>query len=422
SPAPSQQAMGGSGGSSSSRGGRSWPASGRLGQALQLSDVLPSPEPPRGHFSSVMAQWAPRPPDSRRIHELARPKRLKRHKTWRMEGDPADLLHKVKSGGGSKKCSSRSHLTSETILTITVMINMRSILDRRTVELYSGTNPAVVRKVEFLLSSSPAGQAVMQEVVRSSPRDVPPPSRPLEEFVSSPTEEMNEDSFRGDLYWDRLRSLRPDCLGRHAVPLGKVYGILGAVQAQDALLSLLRSARGELFLYAYTLDRDEIVDRLIEAHRYNSVVVMVILDKKMTFEGKTKNMLAQAAKLASNGCLVRMASGIALDREYQNAGRRVHAGLSGVSHAKAVLTGNWFLCGSTNWTTPSRCNVEKNCVLELDDTARKQRKAAQADWEAAGPFTEDLRRGEESRRDGSGEAIRSRSEPAPPRIVFGDFE
>jgi hypothetical protein len=236
----------------------------------------------------------------------------------------------------------------------------------------------------------------------------------VEDYVCSPTEEMNEDSYR-------VRNLRPDCVGHNHSIMGSVWGIYGAGKAQEAALSVLRAARGDLFFWGYTLDREDIIDGLIEAHEQNNVVVKVTLDKKMTFSGNTRNMFEQVARLCSNSCLVRVAKGGALDKVYYAAGRRVKSGFEGVCHAKAILTGTWFLPGSTNLTTSSRGNVERSSLLEMTDhAARMQYQAAQADWDAAEEFTEDLRRNEEHRRSGSVEPTRSRSEPAP-RTGFGDF-
>ena len=138
-----------------------------------------------------------------------------------------------------------------------------------------------------------------------------------------------------------------------------------------------------------------------------------MLDKKMTFAGTTTHMFEQVARLSSNGRLVRMAKGSALDGEYYRARRSVKRGLEGVSHAKAILSGTWFLCGSTNWTTASRGNVERTTLTELTEhTCRMQYRAAEIEWDNAEEFTEDLRRDQEILRGCHTEETRSRSEPA----------
>ena len=194
--------------------------------------------------------------------------------------------------------------------------------------------------------------------------------------------------------------------------------ILNAVEAQKTALSLLRSARDSVYFWGYTLDREDIVDGLIDAKQHNGCVVMVLVDKKKTFEGTTTLMMGQVAKLSANGCIVRVARGVNLTAEYNKAGRGVGRGLIGACHAKAILSGTWLLSGSTNWTTSSRCNIEKSTLVQLTPhEARMQNRAAEEDWAASEEFTQELRRKEEDRQEAErGEYPRSRSEPAPSRV------
>ncbi len=82
--------------------------------------------------------------------------------------------------------------------------------------------------------------------------------------------------------------------------------ILNAVEAQNVALSLIRAARDSLYFWGYTLDREDIVDGLIDAKQQNGCMVMVMVDKKKTFEGTTTLMMGQVAKLSASGCLVRV--------------------------------------------------------------------------------------------------------------------
>jgi hypothetical protein len=223
----------------------------------------------------------------------------------------------------------------------------------------------------------------------------------------TPTEDMDFEFAHRD------RTRKPNCVQNHDTVLGTLWGIYGAIDAQNAALSLLNAAKDgdELYFWGYTLDRQDIVDELIDAHCKRRVIVKVLVDRKMLYTGTTKEMFQQVARLSSSGCLVRLATGVSLSEEYNRAGRSVSRGLEGVSHAKAILSGTWFLCGSTNWTTSSRCNVERSTLTELTEHAsRIQYQRAQSDWDNAEEFTEDLRRDLESR--GSGDQARSRSEPA----------
>jgi hypothetical protein len=196
--------------------------------------------------------------------------------------------------------------------------------------------------------------------------------------------------------------------------MGEVWGVYNAVRAQAAARSLLQAARdGEpLYFWGYTLDREDIVDDLIDSCVKRKVTVRIMLDKKQTCSGQTTQMFAQVARLSSNGCQVRLAKGGPLVKEYESVGRRINKEFEGVSHAKAILTGNWFLCGSTNWTTASRGNVERNVLTKLNEHAtRRLYREAEDEWDKAEEFTRDVRRFEEDQREVRAEAARSRSEP-----------
>jgi phosphatidylserine/phosphatidylglycerophosphate/cardiolipin synthase-like enzyme len=175
-------------------------------------------------------------------------------------------------------------------------------------------------------------------------------------------------------------------------------GIYGAVRAQEAAVDLVDASRDgdDLFFWGYTLDRNDVCQALIDAHMRRRVVVKVLLDKKMCCESTTKGMFEQVARLSSHGVQVRLATGGDLQKEYNAVGRTVKSGIEGVSHSKAILSGLWLLCGSTNWTTSSRGNVEMTTLSHLNEHAsREQYRIAQAQWEQAEEFTEDLRRQQE---------------------------
>ncbi|CAE8592719.1 unnamed protein product [Polarella glacialis] len=110
------------------------------------------------------------------------------------------------------------------------------------------------------------------------------------------------------------------------------------------------------------------------------------------------------------------------DRRIQEGWSRNQQRLVGACHAKAILSGTWLLSGSTNWTTSSRCNMERSTLVHLTPhEARMQNRAAEEDWAASEEFTQELRRREEDRQEAErGEFPRSRSEPAPSRAGFGD--
>ena len=46
----------------------------------------------------------------------------------------------------------------------------------------------------------------------------------------------------------------------------------------------------------------------------------------------------------------------------------------GIQHSKVIRVGPWFLAGSCNWSTSSRCNIEMDTLIELhsDRVAREK--------------------------------------------------
>ncbi len=119
------------------------------------------------------------------------------------------------------------------------------------------------------------------------------------------------------VYETRLRTRAPQCVRLSDTMLGSLWCVYGAVQAQEAALSLLDAARDgdDLYFWGYTPDRHDIVQGLIDAHQQHRVCVKVMVDKKMLFAGTTREMLQQVARLSSNGCLARVATGSALSDE-----------------------------------------------------------------------------------------------------------
>ncbi|CAE8621319.1 unnamed protein product, partial [Polarella glacialis] len=86
----------------------------------------------------------------------------------------------------------------------------------------------------------------------------------------------------------------------------------------------------------------------------------------------------------------------------------------------AVLSGRYFVSGSTNWTTSSRGNIERGTLTELNEYAtRQQRLKAEADLKAVEEFTSELRAAEENALAERQEERRGKSEPlqrSPPMM------
>jgi hypothetical protein len=226
----------------------------------------------------------------------------------------------------------------------------------------------------------------------------PPKGRqsPPGERECSPTVELDDE------WYNRERSRRPKCAGTWP-DLGVLVGIYGAVDTQTCAVDLIDAAADgdDLFFWGYTFDRNDVSMALIDARERRHITVKVLLDKRITFEKTTKDMYEQIAKMSSFGVQVRLASGLDLHKEYNAVGRPVSStrgDFVGASHSKAILTGHWLLCGSTNWTTSSRGNVEMSTLSRLNEFAsRDQYRIANSQWEKAVEFTEDLRHQEEHR-------------------------
>ena len=75
--------------------------------------------------------------------------------------------------------------------------------------------------------------------------------------------------------------------------------------------------------------------------------------------------------MLENGVRLYFASGIPIQEEYGYIGKKVRKAF-GLQHSKTVRVGHWWLTGSCNWSTSSRCNLEVDTLTELHNerTAR----------------------------------------------------
>ena len=86
-----------------------------------------------------------------------------------------------------------------------------------------------------------------------------------------------------------------------------------------------------------------------------------------------------------------LTQGRGLREEYAAVDRYVGQHLKGIQHSKTLLVDDWMLVGSTNWTTSSRSNLERTCLIQL----RAQKIAeVQAEhhrvWETAEALTKEM--------------------------------
>ena len=109
--------------------------------------------------------------------------------------------------------------------------------------------------------------------------------------------------------------------------------------------------------------------------------VQVIIDHKYA-QGAASNPLV--IQLMRHGGQVKVGKGVALRSVYKNARPGKLAGLSGASHAKALLTETVAVVGSCNFTVSSQANCEAGVLVSLSERgiARYAERFAKS-WEAA---------------------------------------
>ena len=150
------------------------------------------------------------------------------------------------------------------------------------------------------------------------------------------------------------------------MPGGQVLAIMSAKGTQRAAIRLCTQVRPEMrvkvVLLAFTLDRYDVVDAFCEAAA-RGVRVHIGVDKQHT--EKSELQCASLQRLLEAGCDIFLMSGVDIRAEYEDAGRPGVRPGTGHQHAKYLRIGNIAICGSTNWTTSSRCNNELSLLVEL---------------------------------------------------------
>ena len=92
--------------------------------------------------------------------------------------------------------------------------------------------------------------------------------------------------------------------------------------------------------------------------------VKMFADERTSTSQLTRNQLRRLIELREAGVTVWLGTGTDIQPEYAAAGRKVRPG-KGILHAKCLRADNWLICGSTNWTTCSRCNTELSVLIQL---------------------------------------------------------
>ena len=149
--------------------------------------------------------------------------------------------------------------------------------------------------------------------------------------------------------------------------LGRLLAITDAVRSQELAVEMINAAKltEQVILLGFGFDRSDLVFALIQCRKRGSQV-RVVLDRKMTLTGQTRDQLSSAKELVANGVGVRIVAGVLLAAEYAAVGRSIPGHLVGIHHAKSLLVGRKVLVGSTNWTTSSRSNWEMGVEVEVD--------------------------------------------------------
>jgi len=182
--------------------------------------------------------------------------------------------------------------------------------------------------------------------------------------------------------WDRKGTIfeNYDESADEAVKLGN-FGICRAVcsaaEAQKMACFLLGQATKDgptqhVVVSAYTYDQPNVHEAICRAGRAGADV-KVVLDRAYT--ASKMNALLCCQGLLEHGVKLYFTSGIPIQREYAAIGARV-PNVVGIQHSKTVRVGPWYLTGSCNWSTSSRCNLEVDTLVELhcDRTARDKEK------------------------------------------------
>ena len=113
-------------------------------------------------------------------------------------------------------------------------------------------------------------------------------------------------------------------------------------------------------MLAYTFDLQNMVDDLTQSR----APIEVFADQRTSLSQQTRKQLTRLIELRDHGITVWLGTGTDIQEEYAAAGRKVRPG-QGILHAKCVRADNWVVCGSTNWTTCSRCNTEMSVLIQL---------------------------------------------------------
>ena len=167
-----------------------------------------------------------------------------------------------------------------------------------------------------------------------------------------------------------------DCGGLQR--MGDVLRLLDAVTSQETAIAPIKASRAFVWVLAFTYDRADITQALLEAKR-RRCDVKVGSDTSWALGTKAKEQGPRLKQLVAGGVEVRVLNGRSYSGEYKAVGRSPKGGL-GMSHAKVIYAdgglapeaGCCAVIGSCNWTTSSRANNEVGVLVRLDPQAAEE--------------------------------------------------
>jgi phosphatidylserine/phosphatidylglycerophosphate/cardiolipin synthase-like enzyme len=136
---------------------------------------------------------------------------------------------------------------------------------------------------------------------------------------------------------------------------GKLISVLSSKQTQKMAVNLLNKAKDRATLTAFTLDLLIVCNAMVEAAQ-RGVQSQLFVDRGHSLKGSTSAQMDRLEMLRRGGVEVYLAKGV-------TAG--------GIQHSKTLLVDDYYLCGSTNWTSSSRSNHESSMLIELSDEGKK---------------------------------------------------
>ena len=142
---------------------------------------------------------------------------------------------------------------------------------------------------------------------------------------------------------------------------GLMRSLMTAKETQKMAMYLIGRAEIRVVLTAYTFDLLFLTEGLIDASK-RCVEVMVIFDKSHTQTGSTNLMAERVRELRAGGIKVLGANG---PSRFHGTGN-----FPGIQHSKTVLTDDFLIIGSTNWTNASRRNTEMSALIELTNAGK----------------------------------------------------